>query len=96
VNEATNIEDAREPGVEVTAPNGSGQEQRGRTLDCSALTPDGTHHSAPSHQRAGSKRKCEWKRGKRRSPGGLCLCFGHHVDLDEGGLLMEAIWEGKG
>jgi hypothetical protein len=23
---------------------------------------------------------------------GLRLCFGHHVDLDKGDLLMEAIW----
>ncbi len=49
--------------VEVTAPNGSGQEQRGRTLDCSALTPDETHH-APSHRRDGAQSECEWKRGK--------------------------------
>ncbi len=50
----THRENARGPVVTVTAPNGSGR-YRGRTLDCSALTPDGTHR-APSHRRAGSKR----------------------------------------
>jgi hypothetical protein len=91
VNEATNTHIERTPEsrcVEVTAPNGSGRD-RGRTLDCSALTPDETHH-APSHRRAGSHRvRMEAWQGRfildSRS-------FGPYVDLDKGGLLMEAIW----
>jgi hypothetical protein len=64
VNEATNTI-SRTPEsrcVEVTAPNGSGR-NRGRTLDCSALTP-GTKlimHRATEEQ---AQSECEWKRGK--------------------------------
>ena len=88
---ATNIENARGPVVAVTAPNGSGQD-RGRTLDCSALTPDGTHR-APSHRRVGLKRvRMEAWQEAFSLLRSFCLCFGHHVALDRGGLLMEAIW----
>ena len=82
---ATNIENARGPVVAVTAPNGTGRD-RGRTLDCSTLTPDETHH-APSHRKAGSERvRMEAWQGRfildSRS-------FGPYVGLDKGGLLME-------
>jgi hypothetical protein len=74
--------------VAVTAPNGTGQD-RGRTLDCSALTPDETHH-APSHRKAGSERvRMEAWQGRFILDS---WSFGHHVELDKGGLLMEAIW----
>ena len=46
----------------MTAPNGSGRD-RGRTLDCSALSP-GTKlimHRATEEQ---AQSECEWKRGK--------------------------------
>jgi hypothetical protein len=94
VNEATNthIENAREPVCRGDCAKWLWSRDRGRTLDCSALTPDETHH-APSHRRAGSHRvRMEAWQGRfildSRS-------FGPYVDLDKGGLLMEAIWEGK-
>jgi hypothetical protein len=87
---ATNIERTSNARcLAVTAPMALVR-NRGRTLDCSTLTPDGSHH-APSHRRAASNRSANGSVAEGRfvldSRG-----FGHHVDLDEGGLLVEAIW----
>jgi hypothetical protein len=56
-------------------------------------TPDETHH-APSHRRAGSHRvRMEAWQGRFILDS---WSFGPYVDLDKGGLLMEAICKRNG
>ena len=86
---ATNIERApKTPGIEVTAPMALVR-NRNRTLDCS--TRPGRTPSCTEPLKSGLKRSANGSVAEGRfvldSRG-----FGHHVDLDEGGLLMEAIW----
>ena len=88
MNEATNIEDAREPVCRGDCAKWLWSKQRPHFRLQLLITPDGTHR-APSHRRASSKRvRMEAWQG--------CLIldsrsFSHHADLDKGGLLMEAI-----
>src|SRR3712207_1236417 len=76
---------------EVTAPMALVR-NRGRTLDCS--TRPGRTPSCTEPPKGGLKRSANGSVAEGRfvldSRG-----FGHHVDLDTGGLLMEAVCERK-